>query len=194
MTPIFHPDFKPRPFWWDAYEPKPLPEIALPKEIRVAIVGAGYAGLSAAIELEREGIDCIVLDSHEPGFGASTRNGGMVSGGVNVGKRYLAKAMSEAESMPFLTDAAEAVSAPLLATDTLMRTLPFESTGTVSMAKRLSPPSIGEAKREETRAQRVATKVAQLAEGKALYWKYESCQRASAGAGPAARRSGRAAW
>ena len=33
---------------------------------------------------------------------------------------------------------------------------------------------IGEAKREGTRAQRIATTVAQLAEGKALYWKYEA--------------------
>jgi len=31
---------------------------------------------------------------------------------------------------------------------------------------------INEAKREETRAQRIATTVAQLAEGKALHWKY----------------------
>jgi glycine/D-amino acid oxidase-like deaminating enzyme len=105
---LFHRDFAARPFWWDAYEPKPLPEVAPPNETRVAIVGAGYAGLSAAIELEREGIDCVVFDSHEPGFGASTRNGGMVSGGVNVGKRYLAKAMSEEESAPFLADAADA--------------------------------------------------------------------------------------
>ena len=34
---------------------------------------------------------------------------------------------------------------------------------------------INEAKRDETRAQRVATTVAQLAEGKSLYWKYEAC-------------------
>ena len=66
---IFHPDFKPHPFWWEDHEPQPLPEIALPKEARVAIVGAGYAGLSAALELNAQGLDCIVLDAHEPGFG-----------------------------------------------------------------------------------------------------------------------------
>ena len=48
--------------------------------------------LRGARALNATGIDCIVLDANEPGFGASTRNGGMVSGGVNVGKRYLAKA------------------------------------------------------------------------------------------------------
>ncbi len=49
-----------------------------------------------------------MLDSNEPGYGASTRNGGMVSGGVNVGKRYVARAMSDVESAPFLSDAADA--------------------------------------------------------------------------------------
>ncbi len=105
---IFAPDFKPRPFWWDAYEPTPLPEVSLPREVRVAIVGAGYAGLNAALELARAGIDCIVLDANEPGFGGSTRNGGMVSGGVNVGKRYMARALTEEEAAPYLADAADA--------------------------------------------------------------------------------------
>jgi glycine/D-amino acid oxidase-like deaminating enzyme len=105
---LFHRDFKPRPFWWEAHEPRPLPEVDLPKTARVAIIGAGYAGLSAALELHREGLDCIVLDANEPGFGGSTRNGGMVSGGVNVGKRYLAKAMSPEEAAPFLNDSADA--------------------------------------------------------------------------------------
>ena len=107
---IFHRDFKPRPYWWEAYEPKALPEIALPKETRVAIVGAGYAGLNAALELKASGIDCIVFDANEPGFGASTRNGGMVSGGVNVGKRYMAKALTPEQAAPFLADAADAFS------------------------------------------------------------------------------------
>ena len=105
---IFSSDFKPRPFWWEAYEPRPLPEIALPGSARVVIMGAGYAGLNAALELHREGIDCIVLDANEPGYGGSSRNGGMVSGGVNVGKRYMAKALSDEEAAPFLTDAADA--------------------------------------------------------------------------------------
>ena len=107
-TSIFHKDFKARPFWWEAYAPEALEPIDLPQEVRVAIIGAGYAGLSAALALNDEGIDCIVLDAAEPGFGASTRNGGMVSGGVNVGKRYLAKPLPPAEAAPFISDAADA--------------------------------------------------------------------------------------
>ncbi len=107
---IFHTNFKARPFWWEAYEPAPLPEITLPKDIRVAVVGAGYAGLSAALELDRAGLGVVVLEAAEPGFGASTRSGGMVSGGVNVGKRYLSKAMDAEDAAPFLADAADAFS------------------------------------------------------------------------------------
>lgn len=107
---IFAKDFKARPYWWDAHTPLPLPEVSLPRETRVAIIGAGYAGLNAALELHRQGLDCIVLDAHEPGFGGSTRNGGMVSGGVNVGKRYLAKALTPEQAAPFLNDAADAFS------------------------------------------------------------------------------------
>jgi glycine/D-amino acid oxidase-like deaminating enzyme len=105
---IFTREFKARPFWWEEYAPEKLPEIDVPRDVRVAIIGAGYAGLMAALELARGGMDCLVLDAAEPGFGASTRSGGMVSGGVNVGKRYIAKAMSEEEAAPFLNDAADA--------------------------------------------------------------------------------------
>ena len=105
---IFHPDFKAKPFWWEAYEPKPLPEVALPKETAVAIVGGGYAGMNAALELSRNGIDSLVLDAAEPGFGGSTRSGGLVSAGVNVGKRMINRALTPEEAKPFLNDAIDA--------------------------------------------------------------------------------------
>jgi glycine/D-amino acid oxidase-like deaminating enzyme len=105
---IFHKDFKASPYWWEDYKPEALPEIALAKEVRVAIIGAGYAGLSAGLELAKQGVEVLILDAAEPGFGASTRNGGMVSGGVNVGKRYISKPMAADEAAPFLNDAADA--------------------------------------------------------------------------------------
>ncbi len=107
---IFHADFKLKPYWWEAYTPQILPELALPKTVSVVVVGAGYAGLSAARELARNGVEVLVLDSGEPGFGASTRSGGIVSGGANVGKGYLRKPLSEEEAKPFLNDAADSFS------------------------------------------------------------------------------------
>jgi glycine/D-amino acid oxidase-like deaminating enzyme len=83
---VFHKDFKPMPWWWEAWRPTPEPPIDLPAKTEVAIIGGGYAGLNAAIELARNGVDCTVMEAQDFGFGASTRNGGAVSGGVNLGK------------------------------------------------------------------------------------------------------------
>src|SRR5262245_5397168 len=89
MVPdVFHRDFTPKPYWWAAYTPTAGELADLPRSVRVAIVGGGYAGLSAALELAKQGIDTVVLEANELGFGASTRNGGAVSGGVNIGKSF----------------------------------------------------------------------------------------------------------
>ena len=48
----------------------------------VAIIGAGFTGLSAALHLAEAGTDVTVLDSRDPGFGASGRNGGQVIPGI----------------------------------------------------------------------------------------------------------------
>ncbi len=48
----------------------------------VAIVGAGLAGLSAAIDLRRAGLDVCVLEGMHVGWGASGRNGGQVLNGL----------------------------------------------------------------------------------------------------------------
>ena len=50
----------------------------------VAIIGAGYTGLSTALHLSAAGVDCAVIDTHEPGWGASGRNGGQVLPGLKV--------------------------------------------------------------------------------------------------------------
>ena len=106
---IFHKDFKARPFWWEAYTPTITEAVEVPKKVRVAIAGGGYAGLNAAIELNRLGLDSVVLDAEEPGFGASTRNGGMVSGGVAVGKKYTG-ANTKEELKRLYTDASDSFS------------------------------------------------------------------------------------
>ena len=76
----------------------------------MAIVGGGYAGLSTALELAKQGIDAVVLEANELGFGASTRNGGAVSGGVNLGKSFTGRAIDiEGErAQNILSDAADA--------------------------------------------------------------------------------------
>lgn len=44
----------------------------------VCVIGAGFSGLSAALDLRAKGFSVIVVDAHEPGWGASGRNGGQV--------------------------------------------------------------------------------------------------------------------
>ncbi|TBN41105.1 FAD-binding oxidoreductase [Paracoccus subflavus] len=47
----------------------------------VAVIGAGYTGLSAALHLARAGRDVVLVDAHRVGFGASGRNGGQIGSG-----------------------------------------------------------------------------------------------------------------
>lgn len=44
----------------------------------VAIIGAGFAGSSVALRLAQRGVDVVVLEAEQPGFGASGRNAGHV--------------------------------------------------------------------------------------------------------------------
>src|SRR5580704_2362906 len=109
---IFDPDFVAEPYWWQAYQPTSGELVAVPKEARVAIVGSGYAGLAAALELARHGVDAVVLERGALGVGASTRNGGSVSGGVNIGKSFSGRAarVDEERAHRLLEDGADALS------------------------------------------------------------------------------------
>ena len=56
----------------------------LPDRIDVAVVGAGFCGLSAARALARRGVRVAVLEAETLGWGASCRNGGMVLSGMKL--------------------------------------------------------------------------------------------------------------
>jgi glycine/D-amino acid oxidase-like deaminating enzyme len=70
--------FRPVPLW-SAQCPTPNgTDGGIPAEADVAVIGAGYCGISAARTLAAAGRSVVVLEAHELGWGASTRNGGMV--------------------------------------------------------------------------------------------------------------------
>ena len=73
--------FKTTPYWWEAAPPEAAADVGLPAAVDIAIVGSGYCGLSAAIELSSAGRNVVVLDAGDLGIGASTRSGGMITGG-----------------------------------------------------------------------------------------------------------------
>jgi glycine/D-amino acid oxidase-like deaminating enzyme len=60
----------------------PTPPLEDDADCSVAVVGAGYTGLSAALHLAEHGVDVAVLEAAEPGWGASGRNGGQVNPGL----------------------------------------------------------------------------------------------------------------
>lgn len=65
-----------------AREPVSFPALRGSHSADVAIVGAGYTGLAAALSLAEMGKRVIVVDAIEPGWGASGRNGGQVIAGL----------------------------------------------------------------------------------------------------------------
>jgi gamma-glutamylputrescine oxidase len=71
---------------WYAQTANPAPDRpVLHGEIRcdVAVLGAGYAGLSAALALAERGFDVVVVEGRRVGWGASGRNGGQIVTGYN---------------------------------------------------------------------------------------------------------------
>src|SRR6202795_4774606 len=62
---------------------------SLPEVVDVAVIGAGFTGLSAARTLARRGAKVAVLESETIGWGASSRNGGMVLTGMKLGVNQL---------------------------------------------------------------------------------------------------------
>lgn len=69
---------KTEPFWWEAARPEPTGAVLPDNASDVLIIGGGYTGLSAALTLAKRGQQVTVLDAEMPGFGASSRNGGMI--------------------------------------------------------------------------------------------------------------------
>ncbi len=61
----------------------------LPSSVDVAVIGAGYTGLSAARTLAKRGAKVAVLEAETIGWGASSRNGGMVLTGLKRGANQL---------------------------------------------------------------------------------------------------------
>jgi len=85
MTPS--PAYTERPFppsLWHATATPAEPDAPLRADcdVDVAIVGAGFTGLSAALHLARHGAKVCVLEAEQVGWGASGRNGGQVIPGL----------------------------------------------------------------------------------------------------------------
>jgi glycine/D-amino acid oxidase-like deaminating enzyme len=94
--PPLNTDYERRAFWQASMTP--LPDRSgrdLPNATDVAVIGGGYAGINAARELARRGVAVTLLEAHTLGWGASTRNGGIVHAGYKWSARELIKRHGE---------------------------------------------------------------------------------------------------
>jgi len=72
-------------FWHDTLEmPSDVAPNDLPPKVDMAVVGAGIPGLAAAYQMAKRGVSVAVLDAETIGWGASSRNGGMVLTGLKL--------------------------------------------------------------------------------------------------------------
>ncbi len=76
-------------YWLTTADFPKIEDRPLPERVDVAVIGAGYTGLSAARTLARRGAKVAVLESETIGWGASSRNGGMVLTGMKLGVNKL---------------------------------------------------------------------------------------------------------
>ncbi len=103
------PDFKATPYWWEALPERPGGEPpGLPAETDVAIVGSGLTGASAALTLARAGRRVHIFEAEEPGFGASTRNSGMIGVSLTVKPAALVARFGEGRTRELQCEAAAA--------------------------------------------------------------------------------------
>jgi glycine/D-amino acid oxidase-like deaminating enzyme len=105
-TDALHFDTSVASYWEESADPLNLQLSALDgtQSCDVAIIGAGFTGLSAAIEFAANGVDVTVLDAGPIGWGASGRNGGFAGlGSHKLGYAGILKKYGEHETRNYYT-------------------------------------------------------------------------------------------
>jgi len=77
MPSVFE-GMKDLPYWWEEAPRREETPAELPVQVDVLIVGGGFSGLCAARVLAKAGKSVLVCEAQYIGYGASTRNGGML--------------------------------------------------------------------------------------------------------------------
>lgn len=98
------------PYWWET-SPRPATvDTALPSSIDVAIVGSGYTGLCAALQVARAGRSVAVIDANDAGWGCSSRNGGQISTSVKPSLESLARKHGKETAFSIIREGQNALS------------------------------------------------------------------------------------
>ncbi len=121
MNPLYRndqPGTFPRSYYAATAEPGPdRPPLDTDISVDLAVIGAGYTGLSTALHAAERGLSVAVLEAHRTGFGASGRNGGQVGTGWNKDQHWLEKRLGrdDARKLWDLTLEAKALTRDLVA-------------------------------------------------------------------------------
>ena len=95
-TAALNSDYERRSYWSASMPAMPdRSGRALPDAADVVVIGGGYGGINAARELARRGVAVTLLEAHTLGWGASTRNGGIVHAGYKWSADELIKRYGE---------------------------------------------------------------------------------------------------
>ncbi|NOX72930.1 MAG: FAD-binding oxidoreductase [Alphaproteobacteria bacterium] len=122
------------PYWWqDGAELPDLPEIP-PQKTDIAIIGAGYTGLSAAITARRAGADVTVIDAIIPGQGASSRNGGMFGAHTRISISAMTRSFGRDAAVVLLNEAPEAYAFTRALIEAESIACDFQPTGRIVLA------------------------------------------------------------
>lgn len=79
-------------YWADTVPAGHWPRLEGDRRADVAIIGGGFTGLNAALALAEAGVDTLLLEAEDPGWGASGRNGGFCClGGAKASDAALAR-------------------------------------------------------------------------------------------------------
>lgn len=126
-------------YWLDTATPSgDYTQNRLPKEVDVAVVGAGFTGLSTALHAARAGLSVAVLEAHTVVWGASGRNGGMATNGLATGFRTAVSKYGEQAAQGYIkhyNDAVNLIEEIIVAHDLHVN---FERNGKIILATKPS--------------------------------------------------------
>lgn len=106
----FSNDFKTTPYWWDETARPQIPSADFPATADVVVIGSGYTGLCAALQVARAGRSTVILDAQDAGWGCSSRNGGQIGTSVKPDFDTLSKKHGEQTAHDIIRDGQRALS------------------------------------------------------------------------------------
>jgi len=81
----------------------------LPKKTDVLVIGSGYTGTVAALQLKKAGVDVTLIDKSKIGSEASAKNGGMALNGLSVNLNKVKKKFGQEELVHFFQEFIESI-------------------------------------------------------------------------------------